>query len=134
MESYNSIEDFVCRDSLSHIDSVILNTGISPLRFTAIPTTGHEKAIQVNHISTVLLTILLLPVLKGKARGNEPPRLPLVNSITSHLCKFPNRRKRPTLLSFEDMLITGWNAPERYGVFNLLCQLFVVKLADNVKR
>jgi NAD(P)-dependent dehydrogenase (short-subunit alcohol dehydrogenase family) len=135
MESYNSIEAFVRRcHSLSHIDIVILNAGISPLKFTTVPTTGHEKAIQVNHISTVLLTILLLPVLKKKARGHESPRLTLVNSITSHLCKFPNRGKRPILPSFDDVSITEWNAQERYGVSKLLCQLFVVKLADNVKR
>jgi hypothetical protein len=32
------------------------------------------------------------------------------------------------------MSITGWNDQERYGVSKLLCQLFVVKLADNIKR
>lgn len=85
MESYDSIQAFVrrCQGNLSHIDIVILNAGLSPLKFATIPATGHEKAIQVNHISTVFLTILLLPVLKKKSKGNNPPRLTLVNSITS---------------------------------------------------
>jgi len=134
MESYDSIQAFVrkCRDNLSRIDIVILNAGLSPLKFETIPATGHEKAIQVNHIGTVLLTVLLLPVLKSKSEGQNPPRLTLVNSITSHLCKFPSKSKRPILPSFDDTAVTPWNAEERYGVSKLLCQLFVVKLAEKV--
>jgi len=134
MESYDSIQAFVrkCQGNLSRIDIVILNAGLSPLKFVTIPATGHEKAIQVNHISTVFLTVLLLPVLKSKSKGHSPPRLTLVNSVTSHLCKFPNNSKRPILPSFDDTAVTPWSANERYGVSKLLCQLFIVKLAENV--
>lgn len=134
MESYDSIQVFVrkCQDNLSRIDIVILNAGLSALKFATIPATGHEKAIQVNHISTVLLTVLFLPVLKSKSKGQNPPRLTLVNSVSSHLCKFPNKSKRPILPSFDDTAVTPWSARERYGVSKLLCQLFVVKLAENV--
>jgi NAD(P)-dependent dehydrogenase (short-subunit alcohol dehydrogenase family) len=134
MESYDSIQAFVrkCQDNLLRIDIVILNAGLSPLTFATIPATGHEKAIQINHISTVLLTVLLLPVLKSKSEGQNPPRLTLVNSVTSHLCKFPNKSKRPILPSFDDTAVTPWSARERYGVSKLLCQLFVVKLVENV--
>lgn len=134
MESYDSIQAFVrkCQGNLSHIDIVILNAGLSPMKFATIPATGHEKAIQVNHMSTVFLTLLLLPVLKSKSKGNSPPRLTLVNSVTAQLCKFPNRSDRPLLPSFNDTAVTPWNPQERYGVSKLLCQLFIVKLADNV--
>jgi NAD(P)-dependent dehydrogenase (short-subunit alcohol dehydrogenase family) len=134
METYESIQAFVrkCQDNLSRIDIVILNAGLAPLEFTTIPATGHEITIQVNHLSTVLLTILLLPVLKSKSKGQNPPRLTLVNSVTSHLCKFPNKNKRPILPSFDDTAVTPWDAGERYGVSKLLCQLFVVRLAENV--
>jgi NAD(P)-dependent dehydrogenase (short-subunit alcohol dehydrogenase family) len=134
MESYNSIQAFVrkCQEGLSRIDVVILNAGLSSTQFTTIPATGHEKTMQVNHISTVLLTVLLLPVLKSKSKGHNPPRLTLVNSVTSHLCKFPNRDKRPLLPSFDDTSVTPWSAQERYGVSKLLCQLFIVKLAERV--
>lgn len=134
MESYDSIQAFVrkCQGNLRRIDMVILNAGLAPLKFTTTATTGHEIAIQVNHISTVFLTILLLPVLKSKSKGHNPPRLTLVNSVTSHLCKFPNKGQRPILPSFDDTAVTPWSAEERYGVSKLLCQLFVVKLADNV--
>ena len=134
MESYESIQAFVrkCQDKLQRIDIVILNAGLAATKFAIIPATGHEETLQVNHLSTVLLTILLLPVLKSKAKGQNPPRLTLVSSVTSHLCKFPNRSIRPILPSFDDTAVTPWDASERYGVSKLLCQLFVVKLAEHV--
>ncbi len=134
MESYDSVQAFVrkCQGNLSRIDIVILNAGLSPLKFATVPATGHEKAIQVNHISTVFLTVLLLPVLKSKSKGHNPPRLTVVNSVTSHLCKFPNKSKRPILPSFDDTAVTPGSANERYGASKLLCQLFIVKLAEKV--
>lgn len=135
MESYDSIQAFVrkCQGSLSRIDIVILNAGLSPMKFATIPATGHEKTIQVNHLSTVFLTVLLLPVLKSKSKGHKPPRLTVVNSVMAHLCKFPNKSERPILPSFDDTAVTPWNGSERYGVSKLLCQLFIVKLAEIVK-
>lgn len=135
METYESIKAFVCKcqDNLSLIDIVILNAGLAPVTFATIPATDHETTVQVNHMSTVLLSVLLLPVLKSKSKGQNPPRLTLVNSMMSHLCKFPNKSKRPMLPSFDDTAVTPWNAEERYGVSKLLCQLFIVRLAENVK-
>ena len=134
METYKSVQAFVrkCQDNLPRVDIVILNAGLAPLEFATIPSTGHEKTIQVNYLSTVLLTILLLPVLKSKSKSQNPPRLTLVNSVSSHLCKFPNKSNRPILPSFDDTAVTSWKAEERYGVSKLLCQLFIVKLAEYV--
>ncbi|KAJ6440728.1 short-chain dehydrogenase/reductase family protein [Purpureocillium lavendulum] len=134
MESYASVQDFVrrCEGSLSRIDVVILNAGMSPSKFATVPATGHERAIQVNHISTALLAILLLPVLKSKSAGVSPPRLTIVNSAMAHLCAFPNKRQRPLLASFDDTAVTPFSSPERYGVSKLLCQLLVVRLARMV--
>ena len=134
METYDSVQAFVrkCHDNLPRIDIVILNAGLAPIEFATVPTTGHERTIQANYLSTALLTVLLLPVLRSKSKGLDPPRLTIVNSLTSQLCKFPNRSKRPLLDSFDDTDVTPWNAEERYGVSKLLCQLFVVKLAENV--
>lgn len=135
MESYDSIQAFArkCDAELSRIDYAILNAGISPINFSTTRSTGHETAIQVNHISTILLTILLLPILKSKSRRDNPARLTVVNSVTAHLCKFPNRHQRPLLPSFDDTKITPWDAEERYGVSKLLPQLFLVELTEHVK-
>ncbi|KIV81100.1 hypothetical protein PV11_08547 [Exophiala sideris] len=135
MESYDSIQAFVrkCNDDLPRIDMVILNAGMGAMKFNAVPATGHEKTVQVNHVSTVLLTILLLPVLRKKSRSNgatRPPVITVVNSATAHLCKLPNKDSRPFLASFDDP--AKFDANERYGASKLLCQLFIVKLADLV--
>jgi NAD(P)-dependent dehydrogenase (short-subunit alcohol dehydrogenase family) len=135
MESYDSVQAFVrkCDTELSRIDYTILNAGLGPMIMHTNPSTGHETTIQVNHISTVLLTILLLPVLKAKSARDNPARLTVVNSIMAHLCKFPNRDQRPLLPSFDDTNITKWDPIERYGVSKLLQQLFLVKLTEHVK-
>ncbi|RFU82117.1 short-chain dehydrogenase reductase family [Trichoderma arundinaceum] len=133
MESYISIQSFVhkCHNELQRLDIVILNAGLSPIKFS-VSSTSHEKTIQVNHLSTALLAVLLLPCLKSKGGGKDLPRLTIVNSIMAHLCKFPNRDQRPILNSFDDINITPWDPQERYGVSKLLSQLFFVKLADMV--
>ena len=135
MESYDSIQAFVrkCDTELSRIDYTVLNSGIAPIPFSTTRSTGHETTIQVNHISTALLAMLLLPVLKSKSTRDNPPRLTIVNSLTAHLCKFPNRDQRPLLPSFDDTKITPWDPRERYGVSKLLNQLFLVKLTEHVK-
>lgn len=135
MESYDSIQTFVrkCNDDLPRIDMVILNAGMGAMKFNLVPATGHEKTVQVNHFSTVLLTMLLVPVLTKKSKSNgapRPPVLTVVNSATAHLCKLPNKDSRPFLASFDDP--SKFDANERYGASKLLCQLFIVKLADLV--
>jgi NAD(P)-dependent dehydrogenase (short-subunit alcohol dehydrogenase family) len=134
MESYDSIKTFArrCQDELPLIDAVILNAGLSPTEFSVAHTTGHEKTIQVNFLSTALLTLLLIPVLKSKRSEGRPPRLTIVNSMMAHMSKFPNKDQRPLIPSFEDTAVTPWNAQERYSVSKLLSQLFTVELAEKV--
>ena len=134
MLSYTSIQDFSRKcESLDRIDIVIMNAGLGRIQFTTIPATGHEETVQVNHFSTALLTILLLPILKQKGKSmGHPPRLTLVNSVMAHLCKVPNRDERPFLASFDDTKKLPWDPSERYGVSKLLSQFFIVKLTEMI--
>jgi len=135
MESYDSVQAFVrkCDTELSRIQYTVLNAGGAPTIFNKVRSTGHETAIQVNHLSTILSTILLLPVLKAKSTRQDPARLTVINSVTAHLCKFPNRAQRPLLPSFDDPKNPLWDPQERYGVSKLLPQLFLVKLTECIK-
>ena len=135
MESYDSIQAFVrkCDTELPRIDYTILNAGVAMTKFSTVQSTGHETVIQVNHISTILLTILLLPVLKARSSRDNTSRLTVINSVTAHLCKFPNRVQRPLLPSFDNIKRTPWDPEERYGVSKLLPQLFLVKLTELIK-
>lgn len=134
MESYKSVQAFAqkCNEDLPRIDVVILNAGISAGDFSTVAETGHEKTMQVNHFGTALLTVLLLPILKRKSAGKQSPRLVIVNSLTAHMCKAPNREIRPFLPSFDDTAVTPFDAEERYGVSKMVNQLFIVELANRV--
>jgi NAD(P)-dependent dehydrogenase (short-subunit alcohol dehydrogenase family) len=84
MESYDSIQAFARRADaeLSSLDIAILNAGMQAADFNIIPSTGHEKLIQVNYLSTMLLGILLLPLLKANSPLG-PGRLTIINSGTA---------------------------------------------------
>lgn len=133
MENYSSIRGFVdrCESALQRIDFVILNAGLAAASFTKSQT-GHELDIQVNYLSTVLLTVLMLPVLnaKGPLPTGRAPRLTAVSSATARNVKFLNRDKRPLLPSFDDTTITPWDAADRYGVSKLLGQLTIERIAE----
>lgn len=67
MESYDSIRAFADRcATLPRIDIVLLNAALMKMAHTTVPATGHELTMQVNYLSTALLAILLLPILKSK--------------------------------------------------------------------
>ncbi|CZR52829.1 related to short-chain dehydrogenase/reductase family protein, putative [Phialocephala subalpina] len=126
MSSYDSIQSLARRAAtLPRIDIVILNAGIVKPDFSVVEKTGHEEVIQVNYLSTVLLAILLLPILKTKS-ASTPGRLTIVNSGTSYRATFENRNAIPLLPSFDDD--KDWEGGQRYACSKLLGHLFLVKL------
>ncbi|KAK7423134.1 hypothetical protein QQX98_001210 [Neonectria punicea] len=134
MESYASVRALVqrCATELARIDMAVLNAGVAEVEFCLVASTGHEKTMQVNYLSTVLLVVLLLPVLKAKASTGAPARITVVNSMMSEFAKFANRDKRPLLGSFDDTKVTPWDPSERYNVTKLLGQMFLSRLADEI--
>ncbi|KAK0709328.1 hypothetical protein B0T26DRAFT_785265 [Lasiosphaeria miniovina] len=133
MSSYASVQAFARRADaqLQRIDMVILNAGLVRLAFHKIEATGHEETMQVNYLSTVLLAVLLLPILKAKGSPNgPPPRLSIVNAALSLAAKFPNRAANPLLPSFDDP--AAFDAREHYHSSKLLAHMFLWQLADRV--
>ena len=131
MESYDSIHQFAeqCA-TLPRIDIVILNAAIMKPKFDQHPTTGHEMTIQVNYISTALLAILLLPILKASKVKNKTPRPPVLHLVASslHIMRpvFPKGRgssyhntktQKPTTLS------PGTPLPSCYSSYSVLVWL-----------
>lgn len=134
LESYQSVQAFAqrCATELARIDIAILNAGVAETEFCLAASTGHEKTMQVNYLSTVLLVILLIPILKAKASAGAPARITVVNSMMSTFAKFANQDKRPLLGSFDDTKVTPWDPSERYNVTKLLGQMFLSRLADQI--
>jgi NAD(P)-dependent dehydrogenase (short-subunit alcohol dehydrogenase family) len=132
MSSYDSIQTFVRRveKDLTRLDIAILNAGLVKSKFEIVESTSHEETIQVNYLSTVLLSILLLPSLKTKSTPSEPGRLTIISSGTALFAKFPNRNQVPLLAFFDDK--TKWDADERYPSSKILGHYFMAKFADYV--
>lgn len=132
MSSYDSIQAFARRveTDLTRLDMVVLNAGVRKLSFSTDPTTGHEETIQINYLSTVLLSILLLPSLKSKSPSGIAGRLTIVNAALSLAAKFPNRDEVPLLKSFDDPKY--FDAIDRYNSSKVLSHMFLWKLVDYV--
>ncbi|KAI8627607.1 hypothetical protein F5Y19DRAFT_173544 [Xylariaceae sp. FL1651] len=135
MESYTSIQAFARRaeTELRRLDIAILNAGLQTGTFETIPSTGHERYIQVNYLSTMLLAILLLPVLKAKAVGASEKlgRLTIVSSGTARGAKLsvpPDAR----ILSALDDKSLPWDPVSRYAISKMLGHLFIVELAQRL--
>ncbi|KAF4953424.1 hypothetical protein FSARC_12393 [Fusarium sarcochroum] len=133
MESYDSIQVLAHRaeSELPRLDIVILNAGVQSADFTITPSTGHEKLIQVNYLSTMLLAVLLLPVLKTKSAKGRPGRLTVVSSGTARGADLSNLQGAPILASLDDTS-RPWKPVERYAVSKLLGHLFIANLAQHV--
>ncbi|KAL7812786.1 putative short-chain dehydrogenase/reductase family protein [Trichoderma gracile] len=131
MESYDSVRAFASRcESLERIDIVILNAGLIMSPYTVARETGNEITLQVNYLSTALLTILLLPILKAKklVNSSQPPVLSLVGSDRMYQSEV--ELQGPILPQFqrkEAFAQFAW-----YGKSKLLQALFVSKVAEFV--
>ncbi|KAJ0416904.1 short-chain dehydrogenase/reductase family protein [Aspergillus carlsbadensis] len=132
MESYESIQGFVeqCK-TLSRIDIVVLNAGLQKDTFERVEATGHEGTVQVNYISTALLAILLLPVLRSASDsstpGSKPPLLSIVSSDTAYWAKFD--LNKPFIPQFDNPKTFS---PTHYQKSKLLLFWFIVKLSELV--
>ncbi|KAI0861797.1 hypothetical protein F4860DRAFT_475092 [Xylaria cubensis] len=132
MCSYESVQVFARRaeTSLARIDIVILNAGLAHLEYHRVERTGHEEAFQVNYLSTILLTVLLLPILKAKRRSGHPAHLTIISAALTLNCKFPQQNSNPLFPALDDP--KQFNPNENYVVSKLLAQMFLWNLVDYV--
>ncbi|KAJ9219928.1 hypothetical protein DTO027B5_6879 [Paecilomyces variotii] len=136
LADYSSIITFVDRLKQSGIilDFAILNAGVASFEFGLNASTGNENSIQVNWLSTALMTLLLLPVLDNQAAahiGRPRPIISIVGSETAAWAKFKEAqiatKQHMTLLqtlNTEEYFDMG----DRYYTSKLLYQLFFLEL------
>ncbi|PYH81067.1 NAD(P)-binding protein [Aspergillus uvarum CBS 121591] len=134
--SYASVLSFVERLKQSglHIDFALLNAGVANFNFTVNQATSHETSIQVNWLSTALLTLQLLPILDNQAAQNlnrPRPVISIVGSETAAWAKFKEaqiaRSQRCSLIQVLDDP-KHFNMGDRYYTSKLLYQLFFLEL------
>ncbi|KAK8025039.1 hypothetical protein PG990_002862 [Apiospora arundinis] len=128
MESYASVQAFAqrCDAELPRIDYAILNAGLITTEHTMNEATGREVTLLVNYLSTVLLTVLMVPVLKGKKKATgRPPVLSVVSSDLVYSADLPLHQ--PVLPPFQDPKALGGMG--KYARSKVLLTLFVARLA-----
>lgn len=128
LASYDSVVAFSERaTTLERLDIVILNAAIMPTVFKINEQTKHSECIQVNYLSTALLAVLLLPVLR---RQSSPPHLTIVSSEVSAWTSFPQKDSVPILAALDTT--TTSNLLDHMFISKLLGQFFIKELAKRV--
>ncbi|KAF3766602.1 hypothetical protein M406DRAFT_38676 [Cryphonectria parasitica EP155] len=132
--SYESVVSFAERaKSLDRLDFVNLNVGIILTKRTFNNNTGHDECIQVNYLSTALLALLLLPVVKEKmANQAKPSGITFTSSEVSAWTKFTERTAKGSLLAALDCKDGKVDMLDRMWVSKLLGQFFLAKLAAEI--
>ncbi|KAH9994171.1 NAD(P)-binding protein [Xylariaceae sp. FL0662B] len=117
-------------DAIIESRLVILNAAVFKTKFELNPSTHHEEAIQVNYLSTALLTILLLPVVQAKNRPERPGRILLVLSEAAAWAKFKEKSQNPLFPAFDKP--EAFDMIDRYYTSKLLVQLFLSQLTSRI--
>lgn len=85
MNLYDSIRELAARASnLDRLDVALLNAGVYKFRYDK-STYGWEETLQVNVISTALLGLLLLPVLRASSNATGHGNRPVLEIVCSGL-------------------------------------------------
>ncbi|KAK0736260.1 hypothetical protein B0T21DRAFT_401800 [Apiosordaria backusii] len=139
MAKFSSVVAFAKRvnSELERLDIAILNAGLIKPDW-GLTEDGHEEVFQVNYLSTALLSVLLLPILRSTTRNwDSVARLTVVSSTMGLISRFENRNADPLLKSFDeyDAATKKWNlqdGADRYAVSKLLEMMLVRQLAGAV--
>ncbi|KAL8751747.1 MAG: hypothetical protein Q9199_006211 [Rusavskia elegans] len=134
MDSFDSVIAFGKRaQQLDRLDLVLLNAGVKKQTWEQNNATGHETTIQVNHLATALLSLLLLPPLRQTAsQYGKPSRMTLTASEVHMWAAFKEKTAPNIIKEMDDK--TTWAMPERYNTSKLLNVLWARELASKVSK
>lgn len=129
LSSYESVKSFArrCDRDLPRLDCVIENAAVGSSSYMALE--DNEAALTVNIVSTFLLGILLLPLLRRTARSfNTQPRLTFIVSDVHGMARLPERHL-PYVFAALNADRSAQAMRRRYGVTKLLGVLLTRELA-----
>lgn len=134
LASYSSIQAFAEKaKGLPNLDIAVLNAGVFKVR-EEFAEGGYEEGVQINFLSNMLLTLLLLPIMKEKRRsGSEPGRICVVNSDTAAWSSLTPRTATSPIMGGFKTKAEKWDCGDRYGTTKLLGQLFLSELCKRVR-
>jgi NAD(P)-dependent dehydrogenase (short-subunit alcohol dehydrogenase family) len=128
MASYDSITAFAKRaEDLDHLDIAVLNAGVYKFKFESSKY-GYEQDIQVNAISTTLLGLLLLPILKKSSTESHKAVISFVSSgLHQRTSATPEQRHLLEKLNTPEK----FKSSEQYGFSKLLLMCAVLSMAQD---
>ncbi|KAI4920125.1 hypothetical protein J4E90_002265 [Alternaria incomplexa] len=128
LSSFASVKAFAKKcETLPCIDIVLENAGIAQGKFERIE--GHEAHLTVNVISTFMLALLLLPVLRRTAEIHKTkPYLTIVTSEVHHWTQFPQKKADSIFDELDDEKKA--DMADRYNVSKLMQILLVRHLTQ----
>lgn len=134
-ENCESVQRFVSayQRAFQDLHLLMANAGIGTAAKESA-SSGHEKDIQVNYLSNVLLTLALLPTLEMTA--NKTSKATRVTWTGSRMYEKTSLAKKPPFQNGEGLLkhfntAEGLSMLQRYGDSKLLCVLFQLELAKH---
>ncbi|KAI0532634.1 hypothetical protein GGR58DRAFT_522647 [Xylaria digitata] len=124
MESFVSVQRFASafKAEFQDLHLLLANAGIGTVA-KELASSGHEKNIQVNYLSNVLLTLALLPTLETTAEKTGKP------TRVTWTCSRMLEYSREVLKHFD--AVDGLPTLTRYADSRLLCVLFQLELAKH---
>ncbi|WYZ38709.1 hypothetical protein EsH8_III_000623 [Colletotrichum jinshuiense] len=123
--SFDSVKEFAARaDKLPRLDYVVLNASIATNK--RVEAEGWESTITVNVLSTFLLGLKLLPVLRRTGSTyNVVPKLVIVASDASQMAKFRERNEADVYKA----LNTNKSLSDRYNTSKLMQVILARQMA-----
>ncbi|KAF8857320.1 putative short-chain dehydrogenase [Acephala macrosclerotiorum] len=138
LESFDSVKTFASRATkLPRLDTAIMNAGMASGKWNLSPH-GFERTIQVNVLSTSLLSLLLLPIMARTKRSSPSttPHLVILGSDIHKAAKFEERKAVNILEALNDEEIwkkaRAKDPVERYSVSKLLDFYLTIEIAKLV--
>ncbi|KIX03189.1 uncharacterized protein Z518_06741 [Rhinocladiella mackenziei CBS 650.93] len=140
LESFESVKSFATRmkryieDEDGQLDTAILNAGMASGQWN-LTSDGWERTLEVNGLSTALLSLRLLPLLVTQSKkSGKTPHLVIVASDMHMYVKFPEKHADNILQNLNDK--AQWEKSqalggpaERYGLTKLLDIFVTIELA-----
>ena len=132
LASYDSVKAFAERaNKLKRLDVLLENAGVAGHKWHTT-SSGHERMIDVNVISTFYLALLMLPKLKSVAEEfGIKPRLTIVTSEVHAWSEFPEGKEANTFTALDTE--KGARMGERYPTSKLLEVLVVREIAPKLE-
>jgi retinol dehydrogenase-12 len=131
-DSYESMLAFGKRvDALERLDLALLSAGLKKMEYSTSKI-GHELNVQINHIGTSAVSLLVLPILKRTAALTRSPSRMTIVSSEGHFWVPFREQSAPNILERMDDKVTFGSQMQRYYTTKLLNVLWTQELATKV--